>query len=102
MKKQFLFIIIISLFLANPVHARLNVASDIVSIASLKFYRTNNSHAISAKQAARIVMNRYGGKVLKVKRVGSKRNPGYRVKLLKKSGHVISVVVNANSGQISG
>lgn len=102
MKTQLLFISFICLFLTNPVFARLNADVDIVSIVSPKFYRANNSHAISAKEAARIVKNKYGGKVLKVKRVGSKNKLNYRVKLLKKSGHVISVTVDGNSGRISG
>ena len=102
MKKQLLIISMASLFLAAPVHAGLNANVDIVNIASPEFYRTNNAKAISGQQAARIVQNRYGGKVLKVSRSGSKSKPSYRVKLLKQNGHVISVNVDANSGRISG
>ena len=52
----------------------------------------------STNQAAQMAQGRYGGKVLKVQ----SQKSGYRVKLIKKNGHIISVFVNANSGQISG
>lgn len=54
--------------------------------------------AISAKQAANIVKSRYGGKVLKVSAAGK----GYRVKLLKKDGRIISVYVDGVNGKIRG
>jgi len=52
----------------------------------------------NSKQAARIVKARYGGKVLKVK----KSKSGYRVKLIKTDGHIISVYVDAKTGKIQG
>lgn len=52
----------------------------------------------SKAQAAQMAQRRFGGKVLKVKT----QDPNYRVKLIQKNGHVISVVVNAKSGNISG
>jgi len=52
----------------------------------------------STKQAAQLAQRRFGGKVLKVK---SKKS-GYKVKLIKKNGHIISVFVNAKSGKING
>lgn len=55
--------------------------------------RINNS-----QQAAQVVQRRYGGKVLRVQ----KQNASYRVKLIKVNGHIISVVVNAKTGRISG
>ncbi|OUS26676.1 hypothetical protein A9Q98_10185 [Thalassotalea sp. 42_200_T64] len=54
----------------------------------------------SSKQAAKMVKQRYGGKVLSVK--GMKDKSGYRVKLLKKDGHIISVYVNAKTGKMQG
>lgn len=53
-----------------------------------------NSH-----QAARLVKNRFGGKVLKVKKVKSNGKQGYKVKVLKDNGHVITVFVNAQTGK---
>ena len=52
----------------------------------------------SSNQAAQMAQSRYGGKVLKVQAQKS----GYRVKLIKKDGHIISVFVDAKSGRISG
>lgn len=52
----------------------------------------------SAQQAARLAQSRFGGKVLKVQTQKS----GYRVKLIKKNGHIIAVFVDAKSGRISG
>ena len=63
-----------------------------------------NSHnqlkVTSASQAAHLVKNRFGGKVLKVSK--SKGNTGYRVKLVKQNGHVVSVFVDARTGKIKG
>jgi len=50
------------------------------------------------KQAAQQAQRRFGGKVLKVQSLQS----GYKVKLLKQDGHIISVFVDAKSGRISG
>lgn len=55
------------------------------------------SKGISASQAAQKVQSRYGGKVLKVQRSGN----GYRVKLIKKDGRIVSVFVDG-SGRIKG
>jgi len=52
----------------------------------------------SNKQAAKIVKARFGGKVLKVK----KSKSGYRVKLIKTNGHIISAFVDAKTGKIKG
>lgn len=56
----------------------------------------------NAQQAARLVKGQYGGKVLKVQRSKVNGNPGYKVKILKNNGHVVSVKVDAKSGRISG
>jgi len=56
----------------------------------------------NAQQAARLVKGQYGGKVLKVQRSQFGGRPGYKVKLLKDNGHVVSVKVDAKSGRVSG
>ena len=48
----------------------------------------------SGQQAAQQAKGRYGGKVLKVQ----KQKPGYRVKLIKKDGHIVSVAVDEKTG----
>ena len=52
----------------------------------------------SSKQAAQMAKSRFGGKVLKVQ----KQKSGYRIKLIKNDGHIVSVYVDAKSGRISG
>ncbi|MBL4899123.1 MAG: PepSY domain-containing protein [Colwellia sp.] len=49
-------------------------------------------------QAAQLAQRRFGGKVLKVQAQKS----GYKVKLIKKDGHIIAVFIDAKSGRISG
>jgi len=51
----------------------------------------------SSSQAAKIVKQRIGGKVLKVQGNGKS---GYKVKLMKKNGHIVSLKVDAKSGKI--
>ena len=57
---------------------------------------------ISAQQAAQIVKNQFGGKVLKVTRGKPASNPSYRVKIVKADGHVLTVTVNGKTGKIVG
>ena len=52
----------------------------------------------SSQQAAQMVKSRFGGKVLRVQ----KQKSGYRVKLIKTDGHIISVYVDAITGRMSG
>ena len=52
----------------------------------------------SSKQAAKLAKSRFGGKVLKVEN----KKAGYRVKLIKANGHIISVYVDAKTGEING
>ncbi len=56
----------------------------------------------SAKQAAKIVRKRVGGKVLKVQNQRVNGNRSYRVKVVKPNGHVTSVSVDAKSGRVKG
>lgn len=71
--------------------------------ASPYLYAGSNSLVINnPQQAARSVKGKFGGKVLKVQRAKVNGNPGYKVKLLKDNGHVVSIKVDAKSGQVSG
>ncbi|GHG01236.1 PepSY domain-containing protein [Thalassotalea marina] len=60
-------------------------------------YKVNN-----AQQAARLVKKHTGGKVLKVERAKVNGNPGYKVKVLKDNGHVVSMKIDAITGKVSG
>ena len=102
MKKQLFILSVIASFMATPVFAALNVTPNSMMIVKAKYAKSGNTKSMSAQQAARIVQNKFGGKVLKVNNNGSKSNPSYRVKLLKDNGHVISVNVDAKSGRVSG
>lgn len=55
---------------------------------------------ISKQQAAQIAMRVYSGKLLKVSKQQGKRSAIYRVKLLKDNGHIITILVDAQSGKI--
>lgn len=71
------------------------------SISTMKANQQSNKQQVRVKntrQAAQLAQSRFGGKVLKVQAQKS----GYRVKLIKKDGHIISVFVDAKSGRISG
>ena len=56
----------------------------------------------SRQQAAQLVKRRFHGKVLKVNKQTVNGNSGYKVKLIKKNGHIVSVLVDAKSGQVIG
>ena len=102
MKKQLFILSVIALLIAAPVFAKIEAAPNSMMIVKAKYGQASDYKSITAQQAARIVKNKFGGKVLKVNNSGSKKNPSYRVKLLKDNGHVISVSVDAQSGRISG
>ncbi len=59
-----------------------------------------NAHkkVTNSKQAAKIVQKKFGGKVLKVNK--QKNNTGYKVKIVKSNGQVVSKKVNAKTGKI--
>jgi len=66
---------------------------------------TRNGQALvvqNPQQAARLVQRRFGGKVLKVSKKKNRNRVGYKVKLIKKDGHIISVLVDAHTGRIQG
>lgn len=75
-------------------------ASYAATISTLKANQQSSKQlrVKSTKHAAQMAQRRFGGKVLKVQTQKS----GYRVKLIKKDGHIISVFVDAKSGRISG
>lgn len=102
MKKQLFMLSVIASLIAAPVFASIEAASSSAMNVKAKYAKSSNSKSLSAQQAARIVKNKFGGKVLKVSNSGSKSNPSYRVKLLKDNGHVISVNVDGQSGRVSG
>jgi len=94
-------LILITTLVASPAFAKLNTnATAVGSEYSVNVINAKSHKVRSAQQAAKIVKNRYGGKVLKVQTVN--KGQGYRVRLLKKDGHVITVTVDAKSGRISG
>jgi len=66
--------------------------------SALAIDKQGNKKVTSSKQAAKIVQKQYGGKVLKVKK--QKNNSGYKVKIVKPNGHVVSKKVNAKTGKI--
>ncbi|WP_448548587.1 PepSY domain-containing protein [Thalassotalea fusca] len=73
-----------------------------VKLQKAAYFQGSALKVTSAQQAAQIVKQRYGGKVLKVQRKQLNGNTGYRVKLLKANGQVVSVTVDAATGRISG
>lgn len=76
----------------------LNVSQVSSVFASERNAKQQSKKQISAQQAARKVIGRFGGKLLKV---SSSKN-GYRVKVIKKDGRIISVFVDGRTGQIHG
>ena len=56
----------------------------------------------SSKQAAKLVKQRYGGKVLKVSSKKVNGHSGYKVKLIKSNGLVVTILVDAQTGRLSG
>ena len=102
MKTNLFILSVIASLLAFPVMAKINGVPNHIKIENTRYGQPDKGKSISAQQAARIVKNKFGGKVLKVNNSGSKKNPSYRVKLLKDDGHVISVSVDGQSGRISG
>ncbi|MFT6691333.1 MAG: putative membrane protein YkoI [Colwellia sp.] len=102
MKKQLFMLGVVTSLIAAPVFASIEASANSLMIVKAKYGQSNSTKSLSPQQAARIVQNKFGGKILKVNNNGSKKNPSYRVKLLKDNGHVISVNVDAQSGRVSG
>ncbi len=90
---------LILLFVATfsmGVNAQGNFVS--VSITNKSTQSVKQLRVKSSRQAAQLAKSRFGGKVLKVQKQGS----GYRVKLIKANGHIVSVYVDAITGRVSG
>lgn len=84
------------------VNAKLNSTATTLLEKPAFFANNKGLKVTSAQQAARKVTSRYGGKVLKVRKKKVNGGPGYKVKLLKANGQIISVTVDATSGRIKG
>lgn len=97
MKNTLAMILVISfvLFSSAPVFA---LGADNVSVIKANGSSSKQNKVQNSSQAARIVKNRVGGKVLKVKSNG---NSGYRVKVIKDNGHIIHVTVDARTGKVN-
>lgn len=57
---------------------------------------------VSPQQAAKVAQGRVGGKVLKVQTTRSSGQQAYRVKVLKQDGHIVSVLIDAQTGRVIG
>lgn len=97
----FLTIILFSTLISFGSFSALAQGSFVASINVIKVTQQSSKQALrvkSSKQAAQLAQRHFGGKVLKVK----SQKSGYKVKLIKKNGHIVSIFVNAKSGKISG
>ena len=86
----------------SQVNAKLNNIATTLLDKPAMFANKNRLKVTSAQQAAQKVTSRYGGKVLKVRKKKVNGGPGYKVKLLKDNGQIISVTVDATSGRVKG
>ena len=77
-------------------------AYEHVKLQQVAYFQSGSLKVRSPQQAAQLVKQRYGGKVLKVQRTQVNGNSGYRVKLLKANGQITSYSVDAKTGRISG
>ena len=85
----------------SPVYAKLNNSAANIE-QPIMFANKFRLKVTSAQQAAQKVTSRYGGKVLRVKKKKVNGGPGYKVKLLKDNGQIVSFTVDATSGRIKG
>jgi uncharacterized membrane protein YkoI len=63
-------------------------------------YQNKTLKVTSSRQAAQMAVSRFGGKVLKVQHKKSNGQQGYKVKLLKQNGNIVTIFVNAKSGRL--
>lgn len=61
----------------------------------------NNLVVGSSDEAAQLVKSSIGGKILKIKRTKVNGHAGYKVKVIKADGNIVSILVDATSGRIS-
>ena len=87
---QWLALILSLLTLMNGAAAK-DKTSDVLS--------KQNPH-LNKSQAASIVQQQLGGKILKVEARQKNGKEGFRVKILQTSGHIKHVWVDANSGKV--
>lgn len=92
---SYLFLLAVIFSMSSIAHGGtvLNANTVKANQQSKKQLRVKNS-----QQAAQMAKSRFGGKVLKVQ----KQKSGYRVKLIKTDGHIISLYVDAKTGRMSG
>ncbi|MGJ8692215.1 MAG: PepSY domain-containing protein [Thalassotalea sp.] len=101
-------IVFVFLLLVPLAHAETLLAKNTLSFQLAQSPKTQFKTAMfaqqlavqSSHQAGQTVKRQYGGKVLKVSKKGKNGNITYLVKLLKDDGKIISVLVDASSGQI--
>jgi len=97
MKTLALILMCCSLFISPITLAKYEGYTPTPSERSSKSKQSNGALKVnSSKQAAQIVKSRFGGKVLKVQ----KSKSGYKVKLVKNNGHVVTVSVDAKTGRV--
>lgn len=78
-------------------------STQLANAGGLGYSQNNDKLKVkSSKQAAQIAKSRVGGKVLKVKKGNINGTPAYRVRVLKKDGNIVPVVVDAKSGRVKG
>ena len=88
----------LSVFLLTLFMSVLTLSASDAWSAEKQANKQGNKKVTSSKQAAKLVQNKYGGKVLKVNK--QKNNAGYKVKIVKPNGQVVSKKVNAKTGKI--
>jgi uncharacterized membrane protein YkoI len=93
------FIALIAFLVPNDTtHAQVKAFSQVKKNAKSK----TTLRVYNSQQAAQLVKRRFNGKVLKVNRQTVNGNSGYKVKLIKKNGHIVSVLVDATNGRVIG
>jgi hypothetical protein len=88
------FTVIALLWMAAPAGAAL------ASLSADRIVLAQGTPAVSADEAAALVRQSSGGRILGVRRVDTASGPAYHVKVLLDGGRVRVYVVDAGSGQI--
>jgi len=100
--KSVLAILCIYCFFSLPSHSYVYEGSGFVIAGEGYKQQKQRLKVSSSGQAAKLVKSRVGGKVLKVQSKKVNGHAGYKVKVIKKDGRIISVLVDAESGRIVG
>ncbi|GEM_PF-3212085 len=69
-------------------------------ISPLVFISPVNAQTMTLRHAINTVQKSYQGKILKAYKTRIEQQTYYRIKLLMPSGRVVSILVNAHSGQM--